>query len=224
MGFIIENNHLPSGCGLFSMINPWLPCYNYYFWYLHHFRIRMRTHTFTFALPSITRDNYDFERKAAARRDDASEELLPTFWIRPATWLHFIHEIAVPISSSPQCSWWGLVLAETRPAQWVTLHNIYLGLYFLGRCGSLIVHVHDNSLWTLNWCDKYYWVSFSVSMDLKRSSYQCTVRWTMQGLMESFFNCCNSRPKLVWCVQFYWTRDNFSITKWHLQQSAPSDS
>ena len=22
------------------------------------------------------------------------------------------------------CSWWGLVLAETRPAQWVTLHNI----------------------------------------------------------------------------------------------------
>ena len=25
---------------------------------------------------------------------------------------------------SPQRSWWGLVLAETRPAQWVTLHNI----------------------------------------------------------------------------------------------------
>ena len=28
-----------------------------------------------------------------------------------------------PISRSPQCSWWGLVLADRRPAQWVTLHN-----------------------------------------------------------------------------------------------------
>ena len=31
---------------------------------------------------------------------------------------------AVSISQSPQFSWWGLVLAETRPVQWVTLHNI----------------------------------------------------------------------------------------------------
>ena len=50
----------------------------------------MRMHAFMFARASITRDNYDFERKAAARstaarRDDASEKLLPTFWIRPAT-------------------------------------------------------------------------------------------------------------------------------------------
>ena len=28
-------------------------------------------------------------------------------WIRPATWLHFVHEIALPIHWSPQCSWWG---------------------------------------------------------------------------------------------------------------------
>ena len=46
------------------------------------------------------------------------------FWIRSVTWLHSVHDIAVPISLSPQCSWWGLVLAKTCPAQWVTLHNI----------------------------------------------------------------------------------------------------
>ena len=31
-------------------------------------------------------------------------------------------------------------------------------------------------------------------MDLKRHSYQCTVRWTIQGLTEPFLNivgCCN---------------------------------
>lgn len=43
------------------------------------------------------------------------EELLPTFGIRPATWLH---EIAVPISPSPQ-----LIRPGISPAQWVTLHN-----------------------------------------------------------------------------------------------------
>ena len=62
----------------------------------------------------------------AAWRDDAFEELLLAFWIGPATWLHFVHDIAVPISQSLQhCSWWGLVLAETHPVQRVTLHNIY---------------------------------------------------------------------------------------------------
>ena len=45
----------------------------------------MRTHAFRFAHASITRDNYDFEQKAAAQRDNASKELLPTFWINPAT-------------------------------------------------------------------------------------------------------------------------------------------
>ena len=44
--------------------------------------------------------------------------------IRTDTWLHSVHGIAVPISRSPQCSWWHLVLAETHPAQWVTLRNI----------------------------------------------------------------------------------------------------
>ena len=44
------------------------------------------------------------------------------FWIRPTTWLHSVHDIAVPISRSSQHSWWGLVLAKTCPVQ----------------CGSLI--------------------------------------------------------------------------------------
>ena len=30
----------------------------------------------------------------------------------------------VPISQSPQCSWWGLVLAEMHPVQWVVLHTV----------------------------------------------------------------------------------------------------
>ena len=52
------------------------------------------------------------------------------FWIRPVTWLHSVHDIAVPIPRSPQCSWQGLVLAEMRPAQWVTLQH--LGLFYKG--------------------------------------------------------------------------------------------
>ena len=37
-------------------------------------------------------------------------------WIRMATWLYFVHVT--------QYSWWGLVLIEMCPAQWVTLRNI----------------------------------------------------------------------------------------------------
>ena len=62
----------------------------------------------------------------------------------------------------------------------------------------------------------------SVSMDLKRPSYQHTVWWTMQGLMEPFLNivgCCNfTEAKVVKCVQFYWTRDYFSKTNRRLQK------
>ena len=43
-----------------------------------------------------------------------------------------VHEIAVPISWSPRYSWWGLVLAETCPVQWVALHNI-LPAFFIQR-------------------------------------------------------------------------------------------
>ena len=37
-------------------------------------------------------------------------------WIRTATWLYFVRVT--------QYSWWGLVLIEMCPAQWVTLRNI----------------------------------------------------------------------------------------------------
>ena len=42
------------------------------------------------------------------------------------TWLNFVHEMAVPISRSPQCSWWGLVLVEKRPS----LTSIYRPISF----------------------------------------------------------------------------------------------
>ena len=67
----------------------------------------------------------------------ASEELLLTFRISPAIWLHFMHEIVVTISLSPQHSWWGLVLAEMHPAQWMTL---LLGLFFFREMWSCIIH------------------------------------------------------------------------------------
>ena len=56
-------------------------------------------------------------------------ELLPAFWIKPATWLHFVHEIAVPIFWSPQCCWWALVLAEMCTVQWATLECLYAGFF-----------------------------------------------------------------------------------------------
>ena len=64
-------------------------------------------------------------RRTAVQRGTTFEEFLPVF-ISPATWLHFVHEIAVPTSQSPQHSWrvYYEVLAKTRSAQWVTLLNI----------------------------------------------------------------------------------------------------
>ena len=67
-------------------------------------------------------------RRTTVQRDAMFEVLLPVVCIRPATWLHSVHGIAVPIFRSPQCSWWGLVLTETHPAQWVTLYNIWASL------------------------------------------------------------------------------------------------
>ena len=77
-----------------------------------------------------------------AQKDTKNGAFKELLLIRPATWLHFVHEIAVPISQSPQRNWWGLVLAKTCPVRWVTLCNIQI--YFLGRCGSLIVHTCVN--------------------------------------------------------------------------------
>ena len=89
-------------------------------WHKYYFRLCciLRASKAIHTLRSI------FNWRTAARIDGAFEKHQPTFWIRPATWLHFVHEIADPISRSPQCNWWGLVLAETHPAQWVTLFDI----------------------------------------------------------------------------------------------------
>ena len=68
--------------------------------------------------------------------------------IRPATWLHFVHEVAVPSPSHPmQCSWWGLVLSTIHFVQWVSLHNIYRpACFYSGRCSSLIVQALRHKL------------------------------------------------------------------------------
>ena len=54
---------------------------------------------------------------------------------RPATWLHFAHEIAVLVSRSTSVTDEACrtVLAESRLAQWVTLHNIYIYPYIFFR-------------------------------------------------------------------------------------------
>ena len=49
-----------------------------------------------------------------------------TIWIMPCGHLTVLHEMVVPISWSPQHSWWGLVLAWVCSAQWAT----HLGLLF----------------------------------------------------------------------------------------------
>ena len=50
-----------------------------------------------------------YTHKDSYMKDGVLEELLPTFWTRPATWPHSVHEIVVPISQSPQYSWWDMV-------------------------------------------------------------------------------------------------------------------
>ena len=73
--------------------------------------------------------------------------------------LSSIYEMTVPISRSPQRRWWGLVLAEMCPAQWVTLH---VKACLLGRrvevvhwlsplVSSTIFCVHD-TIFDSSWC------------------------------------------------------------------------
>lgn len=50
----------------------------------------------------------DFQR-TATQRDATFKMLLPTVSIRPAIWLSFLHEIALPILWSLQYNWWRLV-------------------------------------------------------------------------------------------------------------------
>ena len=71
----------------------------------------------------------------------------PFFWIRSATRLHFVHEIVVPISQSPQCSWWGLVLVKMHFTECVTSRPI-----FREMCG-LLIYIYICEHVSLSWTD-----------------------------------------------------------------------
>ena len=89
----------------------------------------------------------------------------------PATWLHFVHEIAVSIFWSFQCSWWDLVLAKTRPAQRVTLYDIFSNqgdvVYWLFMYRSM----HGVSRLGMMVCESYEALVSSCSI---LSSSSCT--------------------------------------------------
>ena len=73
-----------------------------------------------------------------------------------------MHALAVPISQSVTR---GLALAETHPAQWVTVHNMFLGLVFrevwfsdclcLRSCTYLI---GGGLYWDLEYLTKSLWI------------------------------------------------------------------
>ena len=63
---------------------------------------------------------------------------------QPASYLHLNHKVCTnKLFMSPQHSWWGLVLVETCPAQWVTLHNIFLREMWFFDCK--VIHHCINS-------------------------------------------------------------------------------
>ena len=67
--------------------------------------------------------------------EDASKELLPAFWIRPATWLHSVHEIAVPI---PDRVWYWLKRCSLvcSQAHWRK------PLFIMDQSGTLLEYLH----------------------------------------------------------------------------------
>ena len=96
-----------------------------------------------------------FEWRTTARRDNAFKELLLSFWIRPATWLHSVHEITVPTFQSPQCSWWVYWLKRVQHSGW-----LWIPFRPLGRCGSLIVYVWQSQMMI---SFRYSWVYTCMS-------------------------------------------------------------
>ena len=63
----------------------------------------------------------------------------PLFIMRPAICAACARHVAPTLSESPQHSWWGLVLAETHPAHWMTRKVTSRSCLCLGSYGSLIV-------------------------------------------------------------------------------------
>ena len=129
-------------------------------------------------------DLYDI----AAQREDAFEEILPTFQIRLATWLHSVHEIAVPIS-------WSTPVQLMKPgigqnASCAVGDFIFI---FLGRCGSLIVHAcmsnsltlllkawHGMPKWAF-WCNVTLFLILHLHAYSKHHSKQLLSFWNQCG-------------------------------------------
>ena len=93
----------------------------------------MLLHALTHTICALTiRDNHNrsdhsknFQRIAAQRYVVFKGSLL-VVWIRPATWLHFVHEIAVPISQSSHCSWWDLIdISRNTSCTVATIHSLF---------------------------------------------------------------------------------------------------
>ena len=81
--------------------------------------MRLRTDNTWWLMNMIT--TYDLRMKDTCAKNWCTKRwyFQGVFWIRSTTRLHFVHKIAVPISRSPQCSWWGLVLARMCPVSLV---------------------------------------------------------------------------------------------------------
>ena len=129
-----------------------------------------------------------FEQRTTAQRDGAFKDLLPIFWIRPATWLHYAHEVAVSISWSLQCSWWGLALAETRQlcSGWlcVTSRPIFMEMWFA-----------DSSHIVCSWLHLYFQHNHHINMKV------CNVRFTWKLKVQWCFSyntgCTNERSTCI---------------------------
>ena len=109
-------------------------------------------HAHTHAQANLDHPTFAAHLSSTHAKESAFEE--PTF--QPPDGILW----AVSISRSPQHSWWGLVLAETCPAQRVTLHNIQA--YFLEGCGLLIVYACTVLLCVCNTCI-LFWLGLASS-------------------------------------------------------------
>ena len=152
------------------------------------------------------------------------ELILPVVW--PATWLYFMHEIADSISWSPQCSWQGLVLAKTCPAQWVTLHN-NLGLPLcLGRFTSLIVQAPIGRRYfrcSVFACVCTCWVNIVITHNVVTPSLLSQLAYIVcfeHAILPHLAKCCVLRlipmPHLTISLLLGWCAESPHYTHAHL--------
>ena len=99
-------------------------------------------------------------------------------------------KIVVPISRSPQHSWWGLALAETRPAQWVTLYKTQTCLFLFRRCSLL--HCSCKHFRNAKW--EYFVTTWDCDFILILYS---TVVWTHTWRPQNRSDLTNQRIQLA---------------------------